>query len=68
MSPIGSAVADSGAESLEQSGFELGPSRFGPAMRHAAVLVRDDVLHAFWSRVGDAPERIPLAELAPVWP
>ena len=40
------------------SGFELGPSRFGPAMRHAAVLVRDDLLHVFWSRVGDAPECI----------
>ena len=39
-------------------GFEPGPSLFGPTMRHAAVLVRDDVLHVFWSRVGDAPERI----------
>ncbi len=40
------------------TGFEAGPSLFGPTMRHAAVLVRDDVLHVFWSRVGDAPERI----------
>jgi hypothetical protein len=40
------------------TGFEAGPSLFGPDMRHAAVLVRDDVLHVFWTRVGDAPERI----------
>ena len=40
------------------TGFESGPSLFGPNMRHAAVLVRGDVLHVFWSRVGDAPERI----------
>jgi hypothetical protein len=40
------------------SGFELGPSLFGPDMRHSAVLVRGDVLHVFWTRVGDAPERI----------
>ncbi len=40
------------------TGFESGPLRFGPTMRHAAVVVRDDVLHVFWSRVGDAPERI----------
>lgn len=39
-------------------GFESGPSLFGPTMRHSAVLVRDDVLHVFWTRVGDAPERI----------
>jgi hypothetical protein len=27
-------------------------------MRHAAVSVRDGVLHVFWTRVGDAPEAI----------
>lgn len=38
--------------------FEEGPLLFEPDMRHSAVLVRDGVLHVFWSRVGDAPESI----------
>ncbi len=38
--------------------FEEGPLLFEPTMRHAALLPRDDVLHVFWTRVGDAPERI----------
>ncbi len=40
------------------SGFERGPRLFEPAMRHAAVAVRGDGLHVFWTRVGDAPESI----------
>lgn len=40
------------------SGFERGPSLFNPLQRHTAVLVRDDVLHVFWTQVGDVPERI----------
>jgi hypothetical protein len=40
------------------TGFEAGPVLFQPEMRHAGLLVRDDVLHVFWSRVGDNPERI----------
>jgi hypothetical protein len=40
------------------SGFERGPSLFNPLQRHSAVLLRDDVLHVFWTQVGDVPERI----------
>lgn len=40
------------------SGFEPGPRLFQPEMRHAGLLVRGGVLHVFWSRVGDVPERI----------
>jgi len=40
------------------TGFERGPTLFEPDMRHNAVLVRDGRLHVFWTRVGDAPERI----------
>lgn len=49
--------------------FEKGPRLFGPNMRHSAVLVRGDTLHVFWTRVGDAPERILLStiELTPDW-
>ena len=39
-------------------GFEAGPTIFDPATRHAALLVRGDRLHVFWTRIGDAPERI----------
>lgn len=40
-------------------GFERGPVLFdGGLQRHTAVLVRGDTLHVFWTRVGDAPERI----------
>jgi len=38
--------------------FEKGPLLFNPDMRHAALLVRDGVLHVFWTQVGHAPERI----------
>jgi hypothetical protein len=40
------------------SGFEQGPRLFDRTMRHSALLVRGDELLVFWSRVGDAPERI----------
>jgi hypothetical protein len=43
--------------------FETGPRLFGPDMRHAALLLRGDTLHVFWSRVGDAPERILLSTI-----
>lgn len=39
-------------------GFERGPAIFEPAQRHTALLLRDGILHVFWTRVGDAPERI----------
>lgn len=38
--------------------FEKGPTLFEPNQRHNAVLVAGDTLHIFWTRVGDAPERI----------
>ena len=47
-----------------RTGFETGPTLFEPDMRHSAVRVLDDpvlggpVLEVFWTRVGDAPERI----------
>ena len=40
------------------TGFESGPVLFCPEMRHAAVRHAGDALDVFWSRVGDAPERI----------
>lgn len=40
------------------SGFERGPTLFEPLQRHTAVLKRGHVLHVFWTRVNDAPERI----------
>ena len=33
-------------------------------MRHCALRKNDDELHVFWSRVGDAPERIYVSRLA----
>ena len=38
--------------------FEEGPLLFVPNMRHSALLTDGDILHVFWSRVGDAPETI----------
>jgi hypothetical protein len=38
--------------------FEQGPRCFEPDMRHAALWRRRDRLSVFWTRVGDAPERI----------
>lgn len=40
------------------SNFEDGPTLFDSNMRHAAVLVREQMLHVFYSRAGDAPEAI----------
>ncbi len=37
---------------------EVGPMLFEPAMRHFAIQVRPGHLRVFWTRVGDAPERI----------
>jgi hypothetical protein len=49
--------------------FEAGPQLFEPDMRHAGLRVRGDILQVFWTRVGDAPERILLSEieLTPDW-
>lgn len=49
--------------------FEQGPRLFDRDQRHAAVLRRGNVLHVFWTRVGDAPERIyaSTVELAGDW-
>ncbi|MEM7428797.1 MAG: hypothetical protein AAF441_22130 [Pseudomonadota bacterium] len=38
--------------------FEQGPRPLPQATRHTAVLLRDDILHVFWSEIGDTPERI----------
>lgn len=45
------------------SGFESGPVLFNPNMRHAAVLKRGEELLVFWTRVGDAPERVLLSRI-----
>jgi hypothetical protein len=45
------------------SNFEEGPRLFTPNMRHSAVIVRDDHLFVFWTRVGDAPESIMLSTI-----
>ncbi|MEC9299841.1 MAG: hypothetical protein VYA05_03290 [Pseudomonadota bacterium] len=49
--------------------FEDGPRLFVPNMRHSAVVVRDNYLYVFWTRVGDAPESIMLStiDLRPDW-
>lgn len=38
--------------------WEAGPMLFDRDFRHCALLRRDDVLHVFWTRVGDAPEHL----------
>lgn len=45
------------------SGFEPGPGLFNPNMRHSALLLRDDLLHVFWTERRDAPERIYMATI-----
>jgi len=40
------------------TGYRSGPCLALPGMRHPAVWVEHDRLHVFFSRVGDAPERI----------
>ncbi|MDH3450917.1 MAG: hypothetical protein OEN20_00750 [Gammaproteobacteria bacterium] len=49
--------------------FERGPQIFGDAMRHAALQRRGNTLRIFWTRVGDAPERILCStmEFTPDW-
>lgn len=49
--------------------FETGPTLFTPDQRHSALLVLGDTLHVFWTRVGDAPERIYAStiDLRPDW-
>ena len=44
--------------------FEPGPTPLDPATRHTAACVRGDILHVFWTRIGDGPERITHATLA----
>ena len=39
-------------------GYEKGPLLFNPDMRHNAVLLVGDLLHVFWTQVGDAPEHV----------
>lgn len=43
--------------------FEEGPTLFPPNMRHAALLVREDRLLVFYTRVGDVPEHIVACEI-----
>ncbi len=43
--------------------FEIGPTPLPPATRHTAILVRGDLLHVFWSEIGDTPERIYAGEI-----
>jgi hypothetical protein len=45
------------------TGFEQGPLLFTPNMRHSAVMVREETLYVFWTRVGDAPESILLSTI-----
>jgi len=43
--------------------FETGPLLFEQNMRHAAMLVQDQQLLVFWTRVTDTPERILLSTI-----
>lgn len=43
--------------------FETGPELFEANMRHAGLLVRDDRLLVFYTRIGDRPERIVVSEI-----
>lgn len=36
---------------------------FQPSMRHPGLWLEDNILHVFWSRLGDAPERILWSEV-----
>ena len=51
------------------TGFEAGPQFFTADMRHSALLIRDNLLHVFFTNRGDAPERIMLStiELTENW-
>jgi hypothetical protein len=43
--------------------FESGPDVFPKSARHSAVRVVGDRIQIFWTRVGDAPERILVSEI-----
>lgn len=45
------------------SNFEAGPRLFTNDMRHSALLIRDGLLYVFYSRRGDAPERLLLSSI-----
>ncbi|MGB1847517.1 MAG: hypothetical protein ACPHK1_05720 [Pseudohongiellaceae bacterium] len=45
------------------TGFEAGPQFFTADMRHSALLIRDNLLHVFFTNRGDAPERIMLSTI-----
>jgi hypothetical protein len=51
------------------TGFEAGPLLFNPDMRHAGLLLRDNILFVFWTQVGHEPERILLSmiDLSGYW-
>ena len=44
--------------------FEAGPL-FINGMRHAAILVQDDLVEVFFSRIGDEPERLLVTSIDP---
>ncbi|HSI56754.1 MAG TPA: hypothetical protein VLA16_04305 [Ideonella sp.] len=50
-------------------GFETGPLLFDASFRHCAVHREQDLLHVFFTRVGDTPERIlhTRIDLRPDW-
>lgn len=50
-------------------GFEAGPTRFSPDMRHSALLLEGERLTVLYTDVGDAPESILRAtiDLSPDW-
>ena len=45
------------------TGFEQGPGLFNKDMRHAALLLKENLLYVFWSEVGDNPEHIKVSEI-----
>ena len=45
------------------SNFEEGPNFFTPAMRHSALLIRDNQLYVFFTNRSDSPERIFLSTI-----
>jgi hypothetical protein len=44
--------------------FEEGPTLFTENMRHAAVIVNENVLQVFFTMAGDSPERIKLSTIS----
>ena len=38
--------------------FIEGPVLFNKNMRHSALVIRENLLHVFWTQAGDSPERI----------